>query len=485
MRFRAPEGASAQASGMAAGARLAYLGEVALDAPPTSRPIPPTVTPPEAPLPYFHALWKLIDNPIEAWPKAVYEEPYYLRGDARQMFLYAVDPAMLKDILLDRMAAFPKDWMFERVTKPALGEGLLTAQGEAWRWQRRAAAPAFRPDAVAAMTPVMTAAAEAALARWRDRGEGARLDIAAEMTAITFQVILDTMLSGGEGLDAEAAARRITDYLETLGGVSLPDLLQWPTWTRVAMAPRGYRAMVWLKSTVDRMVARRRHEPPRGDLVDLLMAAEDRETGRRMDDALLRDNLLTFIGAGHETTALALTWSLYLLGVDPDSAARVRAEVAAVAGEASITHAHVERLTFTRQVVQEAMRLYPSLPLVTRMCAEDVEAGGVSVKAGTFVFIPIYALHRHRRLWRDPDAFDPDRFSPEASEGRDRFAYLPFGGGPRVCIGQAFAMIEAVAVLATLVRGATLEPDPGHRIRPVVRVSMRPQGGMPMTLRLR
>ncbi|WP_293456563.1 cytochrome P450 [Phenylobacterium sp.] len=446
---------------------------------------PPSVIPPDEPLPYFHAVWKLLDNPIEAWPRAVYEEPYYLRGDERQMFLYAADPAMLKDILLDRMSAFPKDWMFDRVTKPALGEGLLTAQGEHWKWQRRAAAPGFRPDNVAAMTPAMVSAAEAALARWRDMGQGARLDIASEMTAITFQVILDTMLSGGEGIDVPAAAQRITDYLETLGKVTPADLFRLPLWTRVAMAPRGYRAMVWLKAMVDRMVARRRQEAERGDLVDLLLRAEDSETGRRMDDALLRDNLLTFIGAGHETTALALTWSLYLLGLDPEAAARVRAEVAAVAGDATITQEHVERLAFTRQVVQEAMRLYPSLPLMSRICAEDVEVGGLEVKKGTFVFIPVYAIHRHRRLWRDPDAFDPDRFGPAESAGRHRFAYLPFGGGPRVCIGQTFAMIEAVAVLATLVRGVTLEPDPGHRLRLLVRVSMRPQGGLPMTLRLR
>ena len=149
---------------------------MSLDAVAKPRLTPPGVVPPDQPLPYFHALWKLLDNPIEAWPRAVYEEPYYLRGGERQVFLYAADPAMLKDILLDKAEAFPKDWMFDRVTKPALGEGLLTAQGEHWRWQRRAAAPGFRPDSVAAMTPVMVQAAEAALERWRDRGEGARLD---------------------------------------------------------------------------------------------------------------------------------------------------------------------------------------------------------------------------------------------------------------------------------------------------------------------
>jgi cytochrome P450 len=156
--------------------------------------VPPTVRPPEQPLPRFKAMWTLMDNPIEAWPRAVYEQPFLARENNGQRFLYATDPAMLKTILLDEVEHFPKDWMFERVTKPALGEGLLTAKGAHWRWQRRAAAPAFRPDHVAAMTPAMVRAAEEALARWRALGDGARLDIAKEMTAITFAVILETML---------------------------------------------------------------------------------------------------------------------------------------------------------------------------------------------------------------------------------------------------------------------------------------------------
>jgi cytochrome P450 len=446
--------------------------------------VPPAVKPPEAPLPRFKAMWTLMDNPIEAWPRAVYEQPFFARENNGQRFLYATDPAMLKDILLDKVEAFPKDWMFERVTKPALGEGLLTAQGAHWRWQRRAASPAFRAEHVEAMTPVMVRAAEAAVTRWRDRGDGARLDIAKEMTTITFDVIFETMLSGGRDIDVEAATQKITDYLETLGKITPADFLQLPQWTRTALSPRGSRAIAWLKAMVDRMIARRRKEPARGDLVDLLMGAQDPESGRRMDDSLLRDNILTFIGAGHETTALALTWALYLVGMHAPTAKRLREEIAEVAGEETITPAHVERLTFTRQVVQESMRLYPPLPIMSRMCGTRAEAGGHMVEAGTFIFIPIYALHRHRLLWRDPDAFDPSRWEPEEAAGRPRFAYLPFGGGPRVCIGQSFAMMEAVAVLATLVRGAVLIPDPGHRIRPLVRISMRPQGGMPMTLKL-
>lgn len=442
---------------------------------------PPAFIPPERPLPYFEAMRRLFDNPIEAWPRAVYEEPYFRRGDGRQTFLYVTDPAMLKAVLLDQAESFPKDYMFRRVVGPAFGEGLLTSEGPEWRWQRRAAAPGFRHDLILQMTPAMTAAAERALGRWRDRPPQVR-DVAAEMTRITFDVILTTMLSGGEGVDVDQAARRIEDYLETLGGVTVADVLGLPTWMRQAMAPRGRLALVWLRRMVERMISRRRREPQRGDLVDLLMQARDPETGRAMDDALLRDNLLTFIGAGHETTALALTWSLYLLASDPPSARRLREEVSEVAGEATIGAAHVPQLVFTRQVVEEAMRLFPPLPIMTRMAAEDVEIPGLKVGKGTFVFIPIYAIHRHRRLWEDPEAFDPARFAPDAAKARPRFAYLPFGGGPRICIGAAFAMTEAVAILATLMRGADFAPLPDRTVRPRVRISLRPEGGLPLAV---
>lgn len=447
--------------------------------------IPPAVQPPDQPLPYLKAMWRLLDNPIEAWPRAVYEDPWFRRRSNGQTFVYVTDPDALKAILLDEAAAFPKDWVFRRIVGPAFGAGLLTSEGAEWRWQRRAAAPAFRADHVAEMTPAMVASAEAALARWGKLGAAPRLDLAHEMTRITFDVIRDTMLSGGEGIDVETASRRISDYLDTLGRVTPADLVNLPMWARQALSPRGRQAVLYLRKMVDRMVLRRRRQPARGDLVDLLMAARDTETGRKMDDVLLRDNLLTFIGAGHETTALALTWALFLVGNHPRTEQRILDEVAAVAGEDSLTAQHVDRLAFTRQVVQEALRLYPPLPIMTRMCARDVDAGGLKVEAGSFIFIPIYALHRHRQLWRDPDAFDPDRFGPEEQADRRRFAYMPFGGGPRICIGQGFAMTEAVAILATLVRGASFAPDPAHRIRPLLRISMRPEGGLPAVVRLR
>lgn len=312
---------------------------------------------------------------------------------------------------------------------------------------------------------------------------GARIDANADMVRITFDIILDTVLSGGDDLDIEEASREITVYLETLGRPNIGDILGLPPSLKKLTARRGVRAATYLRSKVEAMIARRRHEGHgRGDLVDLLMQAKDPESGRAMSDKDLRDNLITFIGAGHETTALALTWSLYLLSQAPHVAGRVRSEIAAVAGDATITQAHVDRLTYTRQVLLEAMRLYPPVAALPRQASRDTTLAGQSVPKGTFIIVPIYALHRHRTLWKDPDVFDPDRFAPELGLERQRYQYMPFGAGLRICIGMGFALNEGVAVLATLMRNAHLDHDPTHAIRPLVRITMRPQGGMPMTL---
>ncbi|TPW08595.1 MAG: cytochrome P450, partial [Alphaproteobacteria bacterium] len=326
----------------------------------------------------------------------------------------------------------------------------------------------------------------------------ARVDIAADMVRATFDVILDTMLSGGEGFDIEEASREISIYLETLGKPSVADFFGAPMWVRSLMQPRGQRATRYLQQMVSAVIARRRASREtsretsgetsgenRGDLLDMLLAAVDPETGRTMSDTDVRDNLITFIGAGHETTALALTWALYLVGRHPPTEARIVAEVNEVAGTDALDADHVAKLTFTRQAVLEALRLYPPVAILPRVCLEATTLGERRVEPGTLVIMPIYALHRHRLLWDNPDAFDPDRFAPEKGLERRRFAYMPFGAGPRICIGMQFALLEATAILATLVRGAHVTPDPDHRIRPLVRITMRPEGGMPMTVRMR
>jgi cytochrome P450 len=365
--------------------------------------------------------------------------------------------------------------------RPALGDAILTAEGPHWRWQRQAAAPAFRHERLLSMTPLMTRAAEDTLARWRSADTAAPRDIARDMVRTTFDVILHTMLSGGEGLDIEEASREIEIYLQTMGRPTLVDVFGLPAWLRVLTQPRGARASEYLRRTIAAIVKRRRAEGPgRDDLVDMLMQAVDPETGRQMSDDDLRDNIITFIAAGHETTAMALTWALYLVSSHKPTEQRVLDEVRRVAGDAPIGPEHIEGLVFTKQVIQETMRLFPPVAVLPRAAERDTKIAGQSVQVGTTVLVPIYALHRHRRLWDDPDTFDPDRFAPELNAKRHRFAYLPFGGGPRICIGMSFAMIEATAILATFIRGAHFTHDPAHAIRPLVRITMRPQGGMPM-----
>jgi cytochrome P450 len=220
----------------------------------------------------------------------------------------------------------------------------------------------------------------------------------------------------------------------------------------------------------------------RNDLLSLLTNATDPETGKSMNVMDVRDNLLTFITAGHETTALALTWTFYLLSLHPEVERRVKREIAAVTGEGSVHAKHIDALTYTNQVIQEAMRLYPPAALIVRAARRDVELGNEQIRAGTTVYVPVYAVHRHEKLWREPDQFDPSRFEPGVVKARDRYAYLPFGAGPRVCIGQNFAQREATAVLVTLLSSFQLKLRPGHDPEPRLRVTLRPAGGMPMRI---
>ena len=204
-----------------------------------------------------------------------------------------------------------------------------------------------------------------------------------------------------------------------------------------------------------------------------------------MSDELLIDNLLTFFLAGHETTAKALTWTLYLLGRAPDWQNRILEEVHQVAGDGPVKPEHIDKLVITTQVLKESMRLYPPAPIMSRQATVDTDLAGVPVKSGTQIIIPIYAIQRHRRYWPDPERFDPLRFAPENEAKISRYHYMPFGAGPRICIGMAFALIEGVAILATLVRAASFTTTPGHEPEPVSRVTLRPAGGMPLTVRMR
>ena len=221
------------------------------------------------------------------------------------------------------------------------------------------------------------------------------------------------------------------------------------------------------------------------DLFDRLIDATEPETGRRMSETQLVDNLLTFLLAGHDTTAKALAWTLYVIAREPVWQERLLEEIRAVVPSGPVEGAHIEKLQLVQRVLKESMRLFPPVPILTRIAEADTEIAGVPVKAGMGVGMPIYVIHRHRRLWDDPDRFDPSRFTPEQEAARPRYAYMPFGGGPRVCVGASFAMIEATAILATLVRAARFACPPGPEPVPLSRVVLAPRDGLPLRVTLR
>jgi cytochrome P450 len=254
--------------------------------------------------------------------------------------------------------------------------------------------------------------------------------------------------------------------------------LRMPPWFPRPGLVAGYEAMRDLRAEVTRLMRAQRESSAADNLLHRLVAARDPESGRGMDDEQLVDNLLTFYLAGHDTTAKALTWTLYLLARSPEWMQRVTSEVREVTRDAPVDASHIEHLRITQQVLKESMRLYPPVPMMSRQAIAGTSVEGLAIEPGMSVILPIYAIHRHRKRWDRPDDFDPMRFAPEREAAIPRYHYMPFGAGPRVCIGMSFALMEATAILATLVSQARFEPDGSEEPVPVARVTLIPKDGL-------
>lgn len=447
-------------------------------------PIPARVEPIRLPASIATLFRTVARNPLASIPEQAYREPFVRVPLLGRETFHLCDPDLVRAVLLDGADRFVKSEAAQRALVPAVGRAVLTAEGERWRWQRRALAPMFRPERILDFVPVMVARAEATRRRWLALAADptAITDAAEDMMLTTFDIVLDALFSGPDGIDVPAFAADITAAMEGTGWIVAYTLFRLPEWTPYPGKRRVDAARARLRARVEALVRARRADPaPRADLLTRLIEAEDPETGQRMGDRDVADNLLTFIVAGHETTALALTWALYLLTLHPEATETIRAEVDTVTGGGAVEARHVDRLTYTRAVIDEAMRLYPPAPIIPRQATEDVELPGLGlVRKGAPVIIPVYAIQRHQRLWSDPDRFDPTRFLGEAPKSRPRYAYLPFGAGPRICIGMSFALVEAVVVLATLLRGLEVSPVPGFVPELKARITLRPEPGLPI-----
>ncbi|MDD9725089.1 cytochrome P450 [Roseovarius sp. SK2] len=416
-------------------------------------------------------------NVLSIIPELATRQPM-VSGRTGKRWHMVMDPGAIREMLLERVETYPKSLVTKNLLKPAIGDSLFIAEGAHWRWQRRTAAPVFSHRNVMNLAPIMTAAAQRSADRVAQAGPRA-IDMAADMVRTTFDVIADVTFSGDGMFDADAVHRGIDAYISEAGKISLLDVLGAPDWVpRPGRLIFSRNAVGDMRRIADEAIEARRQRGPDGvpDLLDLLMEGEDPKTERQMNTAELRDNLLTFIVAGHETTALTLGWSLYLCAFDQDVQDRARAELREVCGVGPVTGEHVEKLPFMRQIIDEALRLYPPAGMVSRTAMANDTLCGREIRKGDTVILPIYALHRHHMLWEDPDAFRPDRFADRKSV--ERYAYLPFGDGPRICIGASFALQEAVIILGTLLNRFRFTPVAGRNPDPVMILTLRPEGGV-------
>jgi cytochrome P450 len=404
-----------------------------------------------------------------------------LRMGRRRVALVS-HPDGIEEVLATRNRHYVKNFA-QRMLAPWLGNGLLLSEGDFWLRQRRLMQPAFRRERVASYAEPVVALTRRMLDSWRD---GETRDIYAEMTRLALGIaarsLFDVDIADRASDVSQALLVLVADFTARARGV-----IPLPLWLPTPGNRRTRRGILRLVGVIDRIIAERRRSPAGGrDLLSILLQARDEEgDGGRMTDAQLRDEVMTLLLAGHDTTANTLTWAWYLLANHPDAAGRLAAEAAAALGDRPATAADLPRLPFAERVVQEALRLYPPVYAFGRQATQDTEVMGHAIPRGWNVVMCQWAVHRDPRWFPDPERFDPDRWSADRAGRVPRYAYIPFGGGPRVCIGQAFALMESVLVLATVAREYDFTLDPSHPVVPLPLVTLRPRDGVRAPLRRR
>ena len=446
---------------------------------------PPAITPPEAPLPLLKFLRQFPKNPLRSVPRGAYEQDIFvLRAKTLNVaYAWITGPELIEEILIRRAGALNKSRVEKQVFDRSVGDSVLTADGARWRWQRRVLAPLFRHQEIIAYVPRMSQATEQHIAVWQASGPGLR-NVEEDMTQATLAVIMRSMLGNSDAGVATRIMAATEAYLSKASWEAAYAILRMPNWVPHPGTRRMIRSARTLRSIMADLIAERRAiGGVDDDLLGRLLAARDPETDEPMHEEGLINNVSTLLLAGHETTAKALTWTLYLLARAPEWQQAVREEVSRVAGGNQICAEHIDQLQITTRVLKETMRLYPPAPVVARVNTEFIRAGDENLPVGSNLVFPVYAIHRHRKYWQDPDRFDPNRFLPENEKRIPRAQYMPFGAGPRICIGQAFAMIEAVTLLASFIRAAEFNWDGNHKPEPISRITLRPAGGMPLLVR--
>ncbi len=393
-----------------------------------------------------------------------------------------VHPDHVKHVLQDNHLRYPRPGFVDAKLKGVVGDGLVANEGDVWRRSRRLAQPAFHRQRIASFATLMTDTVTAMLEQWQAHAKsGAPVDIKSEMMHLSLAVLAKAIFKAdwsqyvsvvepAVGIALAHTNRRLTSPID-------------PQYLPLKSTREFNQAMKDLDAIVYKLIAERRNSTEdKGDLVTMLMQAQDEETGETFSDKQIRDEVMGFLIAGHETVSAALTWTWYLLAQNPESWRRLQAEADSVLNGRTPVLEDVPKLEYTRMVLDEAMRLYPPIFVLMRSPQQDDEIGGYHIPAKTNVVICPYVTHRHPDFWENPEGFDPERFTPERSAGRHRTAYLPFAAGPRKCIGDTFALLEMQLAVAMVVQRFRLSLVPGHPMVPQPAISLRPRDGLMMTI---
>jgi cytochrome P450 len=439
---------------------------------------------PEGRLSFRQFLRLVRENTVATYPPEAFDADI-IEGRLlwRRRFIINV-PSGVRHVLLDNAANYKKSELTRRLLEPGLGRGLLTSEGETWRRHRRIMAPAFDRHSLETYVPIITGVTSELLAGWDILPNSSEVDVGAAMMHTTLHIISRTMFSANSREIVEVVERGVKQY-QTAVRPHLLDLLGFPAWfTKLfAYRQRGIAAFDEFDSTVDQLINDRAREPnnKQKDLLARLVAARDVETGGGMTAKEVRDEVVTIFMAGHETTAQALTWTWYLLSLHPSVEAKLHEELTTVLNGRTPQYEDIANLRYTRMVIEESMRLYPPAHTIAREPIAPDYILGHRIPVGAIVLIVPWLIHRKASLWDQPHRFNPERFTAEPP----RFSYIPFGAGQRICIGAAFAMTEAILILAMVAQRYRLRLKAAHPIEPQGLITLRPRYGMPMTKQLR
>ena len=447
--------------------------------------VPPAPTPRKTPPSTLEMIRIVYRNPLELWGEPSYNETYISVSGIGGPLVIANDPALIRHVLVDNAKNYKMATVRQKILRPILRDGLLTAEGDVWKRSRKALAPVFTPRHIFGFARPML---ERSLAFAERYEAGGTVDVATDMTMLTYDILAETLFSGEIAGEPGSFASQIDRLFETMGRVDPLDLLRAPDWLPRLTRLRGRKTMAYFRKIVADTITMRSErmksapdEVPE-DFLTLLLRAEGPSGLTRGE---IEDNIITFIGAGHETTARALGWTIYCLAEAPWEREPIEREIDAVLAREPDPVKWLDAMPLTRAAFEEALRLYPPAPSINREPIVPEQWRDLYIPPKAAVLIMPWTIHRHRKLWDRPDAFMPSRFHPENRDRIDRYQYLPFGAGPRVCIGASFAMQEAIIALAVLMSKYRFNTTPDTRPWPVQKLTTQPEGGLPMTVERR